>query len=395
MGVAMPLFSPADSQDAKRWQHRARTPEDTCLRLRPVQKAAGITRVADITGLDYVGIPVFQAVRPLGRLLSVSQGKGQTAMAARASAVMEAVEIWHAETENLDRVLSSRKALGTKAHIDPNSLLRPQGAAVSCFHPVSWSLATDLRDGSEVLVPGDAANLDFTREADLQDLARSTTGLAGGNTIAEARASALAEIIERRCRAEFETLAMTQRAARRLDPFCLAADEPGLSKLIGQIFDADLKLELFDITNRYGVTTIRAAVFELARGRPAAWPSLGFGTHLDPVTAVSRALTEAAQSRLTGISGNRDDIDPRHYSGADLANNLRNAFGTWDLSGEPRGLCQQNESTASSDGDANLMLERIFRFTDGPVAEVNLSRPDIGVPVVKLLAPNVAYLATR
>lgn len=391
----MPLFSAADDRDAKRWQHRTRTPEDTCQRLSAVQMAAGITRVADITGLDEVGIPVFQAVRPMGRLLSVSQGKGQTLMAARASAVMEAVEIWHAETENLDRVASSKKALGKTAHVDPNSLLRPQSAAISCYHPVRWTNATDLRDGSRILVPGDAANLDFTRGPDLQDLARSTTGLAGGNTVAEARASAVAEIIERRCRVEFEALAMTQRAARRLDAARVAEDDPCLSMLIGQILNAELKLELFDITNHYGVTTIRAAIFELARGGPVVWPSLGFGTHLDPVTAMSRALTEAAQSRLTGISGNRDDIDPRHYSGADLANSLRHAFARWDHTGEVRGLPQRNESTASPHEDACVMLERIFRSGDGPVAEVNLYRPEIGVPVVKLLAPNVAYLATR
>jgi len=38
--------------------------------------AAGVTRLAEITGLDLVGIPVFQAIRPAGRSLSVHQGKG-------------------------------------------------------------------------------------------------------------------------------------------------------------------------------------------------------------------------------------------------------------------------------------------------------------------------------
>jgi ribosomal protein S12 methylthiotransferase accessory factor YcaO len=39
----------------------------------------------------------------------------------------------------------------------------------------------------------------------------------------------------------------------------------------------------------------------------------GTGTHLAKSVALSRALTEAAQARLTSISGNRDDILPKYY----------------------------------------------------------------------------------
>ena len=63
----------------------------------------GITRLADVTGLDRIGVPVFQAIRPLSRSVSVSQGKGLDPDAARASALMEAVETWHAE--RIDRPL--------------------------------------------------------------------------------------------------------------------------------------------------------------------------------------------------------------------------------------------------------------------------------------------------
>ena len=46
--------------------------------LQPKLAAVGITRLADVTGLDRVGLPVVLAVRPLGRSLAVSQGKGLT-----------------------------------------------------------------------------------------------------------------------------------------------------------------------------------------------------------------------------------------------------------------------------------------------------------------------------
>src|SRR5207249_2958495 len=87
------------------WQgtHRTVPPAETVARLRPLMAGFGITRLADVTGLDRIGLPVFQAIRPLSRSVSVAQGKGLTADAARASALMEAVETWHAE--RIDRPL--------------------------------------------------------------------------------------------------------------------------------------------------------------------------------------------------------------------------------------------------------------------------------------------------
>ena len=85
---------------AKRFRdgsHRVCPPEETWERIAPLLPQAGITRLADVTRLDVVGLPVWQAVRPGSRNLSVSQGKGTTPAAARVSAAMESLELWHAE----------------------------------------------------------------------------------------------------------------------------------------------------------------------------------------------------------------------------------------------------------------------------------------------------------
>ena len=71
--------------------------EETFKRLKPHLAEFGITRVADITGLDTIGIPVLTVVRPLARSLSVSQGKGVTRDLAAVSGVMESIEMFHAE----------------------------------------------------------------------------------------------------------------------------------------------------------------------------------------------------------------------------------------------------------------------------------------------------------
>ena len=58
---------------------------------------AGVSRLAEVTDLDLIGIPVFQAIRPAGLSLSVHQGKGVTREAAMIGALMEALECDHAE----------------------------------------------------------------------------------------------------------------------------------------------------------------------------------------------------------------------------------------------------------------------------------------------------------
>ncbi len=78
--------------------HRRVPPEETLARLAPHLERMGITRVANVTGLDRVGVPVVTVVRPNARSLAVSQGKGLTLAAAKVSAIMEAVELHHAET---------------------------------------------------------------------------------------------------------------------------------------------------------------------------------------------------------------------------------------------------------------------------------------------------------
>lgn len=57
----------------------------------------GITRLANITGLDRINLPVVVAIRPNSRSLATSQGKGDALEAAKASALLESIEIWHGE----------------------------------------------------------------------------------------------------------------------------------------------------------------------------------------------------------------------------------------------------------------------------------------------------------
>lgn len=83
--------------------HRTRSPATTFADYARLMPALGITRVANVTGLDHIGLPVYTAIRPTSRSLAVSQGKGLDAAAAKASALMESIEAWHAELAALNR----------------------------------------------------------------------------------------------------------------------------------------------------------------------------------------------------------------------------------------------------------------------------------------------------
>src|SRR6266436_3314109 len=84
-----------------RYSDRACGPDETVSRMKRHLGRFGITRLAETTGLDCIGIPVWAAVRPNALTLSVCQGKGITDAAAQASALMEAAEVATAERSDL------------------------------------------------------------------------------------------------------------------------------------------------------------------------------------------------------------------------------------------------------------------------------------------------------
>lgn len=380
---------------AKTWAHRTCAPETSFARMRSAFETVGITRIADLTDLDVLGIPVFQAVRPLGRSLSVSQGKGMSASAARVSAVMESIEIWHAEMTELPRLNATRHRLAGRSVISPDQISYPNASAVPGDLKLDWTPAWDLIEKDTIFVPADCANMDFTRDASPPQLARCTTGLAGGNTMAEAQASALSEVIERSCEADFMQGDARAKSARRLDLKPLAEHCAPVAHLLEKITSAGLFVDLYDITNRFRLPTIRAEIYGCKGPTAGHHAAMGHGAHLDPVAALTRAITEAAQARLAYISGNRDDLDARYFCGGEAMNLMRLVSMGMDGFQTRRSFSLVDQSTSTPQGDVDVMLARIEREGAGPVAMLDLTKPELGIPVTKIVAPNICYLARR
>ncbi|OKJ94941.1 hypothetical protein AMK26_30360 [Streptomyces sp. CB03234] len=366
--------TPAPAKGYLRGTHRVVPPEDTWQRIRPQLARYGVTRVADVTGLDDIGIPVFQAVRPASRTVSLSQGKGLTPAAARVSATMEAIELWHAENPPPASRTSTARALDLPYELTALDLA--EGSLLHADLPLPWLAGEGLLSGQPTLVPEPAVRLDHTYRAEwAPPLFRTTSnGLASGNTLAEATAHALAELCERDALARLR--ARPRSDWHRLD--------------LGSVRDTDCRFLLEQYaTAQVSVDVVVAerdpACFEV-RIRSEAHPVTytGAGCHLDPAIALTRALTEAAQSRLTAIAGARDDLPPVLYRTAGDRPLVREDLGTrttpwWDA---PAG--------GDFDADIRALAGSIAARTGTEPIRVVLPSPT-GIPVVKVIAPGLDF----
>src|SRR3954470_5285453 len=143
--------------------HRAVRPEETVERVRPFMAAMGITRIANITGLDRIGVPVVMVCRPNSRSLAVSQGKGLDLAAAKASGLMESVEDYHAERIALPLKLGSYEELRHSHRlVDVTKLPRTTSSRFHPSLPVLWIEGYDLLQQEPVWVPHDLVHMRYT-----------------------------------------------------------------------------------------------------------------------------------------------------------------------------------------------------------------------------------------
>ncbi|MBI5185991.1 MAG: hypothetical protein HZA01_09745 [Nitrospinae bacterium] len=77
----------------------------------PIAKRCGVTRLADITGLDRIGVPVTAVIRPNSLTLATASGKGLTKATAKVSGIMEPIELYHAENVILPSFLETYNRL--------------------------------------------------------------------------------------------------------------------------------------------------------------------------------------------------------------------------------------------------------------------------------------------
>ena len=294
--------------------HRACTPEQTLERMRPHFHAAGITRLAEITGLDRIGICVAQCIRPDAIVLAVDSGKGATPAAARCSAMMEGFERHVGESAPVWTMFATAAQLGQAAEIRLPLLL---GAVIDPAMPMYWAEARGIRSGRPAHVPACAISLQARHPAGqplaATPFASTSNGLSSGNTSAEAVCGGLYECIER------DATAIAQErpaSAPRVDLDSIT--DATVARLVRTIRDADITPVLLDVTSDIGVPTYMCYLIDCESGSGL---HKGYAAHLDPAVAQARALTETVQARAVWIAGSRDDFLHERYERVKAADN--------------------------------------------------------------------------
>ena len=188
--------------------YRAHEPRDTLAKLEPlIWNTFGISRVANITGLDNINIPTYTAIRPLSKLVTTSQGKGITNDLAKISAIMESIEGWHAErTPKADVVGTYQQLKGKKNLVNLEKLQLSNSFELhhQVFEAINfaWLKGIELNTGQEIYFPKCLIDLNteiLHRQSDHYNFffGCSSNGLASGNTYEEAVCHGLFEVIER------------------------------------------------------------------------------------------------------------------------------------------------------------------------------------------------------
>ena len=376
--------------------HRVIAPEKTIENNEDKLKIAGITRIADITDLDRIGLPIYTAIRPTAEdgAVSIYGGKGIAKDHARASAMMEGFERYSAERQDSDETtiatLEEISELGE--FITPESLNLPKDFKKQNLDSMKleWSTAKDLISNKEYLIPTNAIYHPYIHGNECESLFKSNTnGLASGNVLEEAILHGIFEVIERDAWSIFE---LTHKNYAQIDLDSIESDI--VNETIDKFESEGIKIKLMDFTADIKVPTIAASADDTVT-RDAGLLTLGMGTHLDPEVAILRALTEVAQSRATQINGAREDTvraDFAREAGYERMKRI-NKYYFRDEEEKISLSSIENKSTTSITKDLEIVKEELMANDIDKILYYDLTRPELDVSVVRVVIPEMELFA--
>ena len=366
--------------------HRTISPDETLAKAKPFLEQMGITRIANVTGLDRIGVPVVTVMRPNSRSVSISQGKGATLAAAKASGVMEAVESYHAERIEHSLKFGSFNDLSANHRLaDVTRLARLYGSHYTNDLPLFWIEGHDLIAGEDVWVPYETVHSNYTLPSttDSGCFVASTNGLASGNHTLEAIAHGIAEVIERDGNTLWNLLSDEARAQTRLDISTI--DDELCLDVIAKLHKADISMGIWDITSDIGVPSFYCLITDdrLEKAHSGA----GAGCHPTREIALLRALTEAVQVRTNYITGARDDLERAEYSNEGIEAKMAWARRLMkvDIGAgiDFQKITSQNFTTLRQ--DVEWLLDQLKAVGISQVICVDLTRPEFALPVVRIV----------
>ena len=374
----------------RRGTHRTCSPQETLARMKPLLPVLGITRVGNVTGLDRTGIPVVTVCRPNARSVSVSQGKGLTLDAAKASGIMEAAEVWHAEhILNPLKLASASEMRSAHRVVDVEGLPRTSASRYTEALPLLWIEGFDLPERAPVWVPFEIVSANYTLPLPPGGgcFQSNTKGLASGNHALEAICHGLCEVVERDARTIWQLGSGPDGERRMLD--LASVGDPDCIAILERFEESGLRVRVWNVTSDVGIAAFVCTL--MGDGADGADPEFGAGCHPSRTVALLRALTEAGQSRNTYISASRDDYFPKLYT-AEQRRSRESFFRCLFAVADPECAFEDvpNLEAASLEDDLRWLLDRLRTAGMGEVIAVDLTRETLGVPVLRVIVPGLA-----
>jgi len=373
--------------------HRLIPPEQTLAQISPHLKDCGITRCTDVTGLDvYLGVPTYCAIRPGGLVLQTSNGKGLTYISAKVSALMEAIELHHAEHPEPNRLwrssLSELSRHGRNV-VRPEQLQGFYNRFFSDDYVIDWVEGVDLISLEKVWAPASAV---YFCEPSLYRT--STNGLASGNHLVEATLHALYELIERDAISSVDVNGRLKikEKCQVIDATTVADDK--LQNVIHKIQRAQSKLVLLWVQSCVPVHTFWAILLNQNPFSAVSTFNIGCGTHLDIKVATARAITEAVQSRLAFIHGSREDIIAKPVYKADYTQSSPAYKYFAHLEGNTTWQTVQQQVRYKNNEllqSYSYLLSEMSKAGHSQILRFNLTKPKFRIPVVKVIIPSLRF----
>lgn len=349
--------------------------------------------------------------RGLAGLRSLSGGKGLTDTEARTSALCESVERYSG-TRHGDEpvVVDTLRALGDQA-VHPNSCqlyadrqFRERdrwNRSGSPFHhvpepfdenrPVEWTPVWSLTEQRHRLLPTSMLYFPSGAPSPRGPYADSN-GNAAGSSPEDALLQGFLELVER------DAVALwwynrTRQPAIDLDSF----DEPYIERLRDGYRKLGRELWALDLTSDLGIPAV-VALSRRTKG-PTEDIVFGFGAHFDPALALRRALTEMGQllpavgaGRPGGGYGITDPLPVRWWRQATLANQ---SYLAPDPATRPRTPGHWTYVVRTDLLDDVRAVTELVGAKGLELLVLDQTRPDVGMPVVKVMVPGLRHFWAR
>jgi ribosomal protein S12 methylthiotransferase accessory factor len=369
--------------------------EDTLAKIESIKHFAGITRVSEITGLDSTGIIAYQCIRPDAEendgTFTVFSGRGLSKDQCRVSAIVEGIERFCAEKRNYDKeklIIDSYANLIKKFNvIIPDEFNAPKDINFSEDEVLEWVPAKNILTGKIYYVTANTVFYPYSPDVGRMLFRYFTTGLAAGNTYLEALSHSIAEVIER----DAAALNLILRNCPSVDINTINSEKA--NEIIEKIRGANSNLNI--IIRYISAPDIDIPVFSVIIEdtdlQDPLYVSGGYGCHPNKELALINALNEAALSRVSTVSGAREDLKKFRESKQSITyDEYKKKYAYWFS------LSNNIDYNSIPTYEFPTVLEDIWHMCNcvkkagfTKILMADLSKEDLKLPVIKTLIPGI------